>query len=338
MTQAIAEALKNKRPLALYMKIIRAIVGWYWLGTFGQIGTEALWKQKSKQSVKLIAWYLAHWAAKALGLGKQVFDCVGIDKYARWLEEDGTLDYIKNKGTDLNEAGLSDLNKELNLPRGPIATIPEQEGLIVTYTGHMGVYLGNGKVKEARGGAYGVVTTELKERGWTEWFVNPFIDYGGFNMLQRGSKDIYVFIWQSMLMIWNPQALPKHGTDQSFGGETETWTKAFQKAFRLPENGIVDNKVWQKMIDVIEADCGYKDDWEALKKSNADLQTTYTKAAAELATAKSTIKTQAEANQKLVNDLAAERAKPKVNVVSWKDSSIEDIIKELFARLTAKSE
>ena len=157
-------------------------------------------------------------------------------------------------------------------------------------------------------------------------------------MLQRGSKDIYVFIWQSMLMIWNPQALPKHGADQSFGGETETWTKAFQKAFRLPENGIVDNKVWQKMIDVIEADCGYKDDWEALKKSNADLQTTYTKAAAELATAKSTIKTQAEANQKLVNDLAAERAKPKVNVVSWKDSSIEDIIKELFARLTAKSE
>lgn len=43
--------------------------------------------------------------------------------------------------------------------------------------GHVGVYIGNGQVVEARGHAYGVVQTALKGRGWTKWGKCKFIEY-----------------------------------------------------------------------------------------------------------------------------------------------------------------
>lgn len=45
------------------------------------------------------------------------------------------------------------------------------------FPGHVGVYIGNGEVIEARGHAYGVVTTKLSSRGWTQWGKCPYIDY-----------------------------------------------------------------------------------------------------------------------------------------------------------------
>lgn len=41
----------------------------------------------------------------------------------------------------------------------------------------MGVYVGNGKVIEARGHKYGVVETNLAGRGWTKWGMLDWIDY-----------------------------------------------------------------------------------------------------------------------------------------------------------------
>lgn len=43
--------------------------------------------------------------------------------------------------------------------------------------GHVGVYIGNGKVVEARGHDYGVVETNLVDRGWTQWGKCPYIEY-----------------------------------------------------------------------------------------------------------------------------------------------------------------
>lgn len=41
----------------------------------------------------------------------------------------------------------------------------------------MGVYVGNGKVIEARGHKYGVVETNLGGRGWKQWGKLDWIDY-----------------------------------------------------------------------------------------------------------------------------------------------------------------
>ena len=54
--------------------------------------------------------------------------------------------------------------------KGKIATLPEEPGLLVFIAGtHVGVYIGNGRVVEARGYSHGVVETKLKERGWDSW-------------------------------------------------------------------------------------------------------------------------------------------------------------------------
>jgi hypothetical protein len=60
---------------------------------------------------------------------------------------------------------------------GPISTMPDIPGLAVWHEGHIGVYIGNGQVIEAMGTRYGVVKTELVDRGWTHWLKVPYINY-----------------------------------------------------------------------------------------------------------------------------------------------------------------
>lgn len=224
-----------------YMAKIRELTGWYWAGTYGQVGTETLWTQKSKQ-VGVADWYKAHPDAKAKGMGKKVADCCGVDKYARWVKADGSVPY--DASTDLNQEMLFDLCKNNNLPYGAISTMPEQEGLIVWKQGHMGIYLGGGKVKEARGGSDGIVTTNLKERGWTHWFTNPYLDYEEVGMyLEKGVKGEEVGIWQRYLKSkgydlgnFGPN---KDGIDNSFGGAMVTVQAKWEK----DNKRTVDSKV-----------------------------------------------------------------------------------------------
>ena len=65
--------------------------------------------------------------------------------------------------------------------KGSIATLPETKGLIVWKKGHVGVYIGNGKVIESHGTKYGVIKTSLtktvNDTKWTNWFKCPYIDY-----------------------------------------------------------------------------------------------------------------------------------------------------------------
>ena len=53
---------------------------------------------------------------------------------------------------------------EVAKEKGPIDTMPDIPGICVRYPGHMGIYIGNGEVIEARGTKYGVIKTKLKER------------------------------------------------------------------------------------------------------------------------------------------------------------------------------
>jgi uncharacterized protein YgiM (DUF1202 family) len=67
--------------------------------------------------------------------------------------------------------------KSKGLKWGKINTIPEVPGLAVRYDGHVGYYIGNGKVIEERGFNYGCVITELKGRKWDHWYEFPGIKY-----------------------------------------------------------------------------------------------------------------------------------------------------------------
>lgn len=55
--------------------------------------------------------------------------------------------------------------------------MPDIIGVLVFMDKHVGVYIGNGEVVEARNFDCGVQKTKLKDRKWTRWGYCPFIEY-----------------------------------------------------------------------------------------------------------------------------------------------------------------
>ena len=159
----------------VYMDNLDKTVGFgYWLGTYGQIATRKLWASKSAQYPD---WYdsKSHQDEYDRWLGKRVSDCIGLDKWCRWLQPDGNPKY--DLETDLNQEMLFALAKELGMEWGKIENVPNVPGLCVWKRGHIGFILRNGKVRESRGGDYGVIDRPLSDGPWTHYFYNPFIDY-----------------------------------------------------------------------------------------------------------------------------------------------------------------
>ena len=139
----------------------------YWYGTFGQTATEALYKSKKNQ-------YPGQYIPTDFPsqYGQRVHDCVGLIKGYLW--SDSTTSAPKyNAAQDVSANGM----RSKCTKKGSIDSIPEVPGVLVFFDGHVGVYIGDGYVIEARGHKYGVVKTKLKDRGWTSWGYCPYITY-----------------------------------------------------------------------------------------------------------------------------------------------------------------
>ena len=153
----------------------------YWYGTFGQNATESLYYQKKKQYPSL---YTANDFSNQFG--KKVHDCIGLIKGYIWC------DNANDKAPKYQSNGCPDVNEEMMYAaatkKGEISTMPDVEGVCVFMPGHVGVYIGNGKVVEARGHSYGVIKTDLKYRGWTKWCYCPYIEYDN----EKNEKKNYV--------------------------------------------------------------------------------------------------------------------------------------------------
>lgn len=145
----------------------------YVRGTFGQVLTEAIYKAKLKQLGyeavgKFEDFILKNW------LGKRTVDCVGLIKSYLWWQDDDDVEYTPS--SDKNADGMFDLARV----KGPIDTIPEVIGLGVYKKGHIGIYIGRGKVIESRGTLKGVIQSPLTgsgSAGWTNWMELPYITY-----------------------------------------------------------------------------------------------------------------------------------------------------------------
>ena len=107
-------------------------------------------------------------------LGKRTADCVGLIKGYGWYDtKSGKINIGTNEMQDVTADGMLVAAKE----KGLIDTMPEILGLAVWHEGHIGIYIGNGKVIEAMGTKYGVVKTQLKNGRWTHWLKVPYIKY-----------------------------------------------------------------------------------------------------------------------------------------------------------------
>lgn len=139
----------------------------YWYGCFGQISTAALYNSKKSQYPNEY-----QWSCPSNQLNVRVHDCIGLIKGYLW-SENATSTPKYNSAQDVSANGMLEKCKE----KGTISTIPELPGVLVFMSHHVGVYIGNGEVVEAKGHAWGVVKTKLKGRGWTNWGKCPWIEY-----------------------------------------------------------------------------------------------------------------------------------------------------------------
>ena len=145
----------------------------YWYGTYVQPCTQGLLNSRMKRfpthyTPSRMARYQDDIAKK-----KTCSDCAGLIKGYGWSDANGVVKYATNGVPDLNADGMFAAAKK----KGVISTMPEIPGLVVRSPGHLGVYIGNGEVVEARGFNYGIVITKLAGRKWTHWMEVPWINY-----------------------------------------------------------------------------------------------------------------------------------------------------------------
>ena len=141
----------------------------YWYGTSGQIASQELYDKKRQQ-------YPSYYKDSDFKsqFGKKVHDCMGLIEGYMWSPGPDAAAVVGSNGfPDYTANGMLSAATE----KGLITSIPEIPGLSVHKPGHVGVYIGNGRVIEARGHKYGVVETALNGRGWVSWAKIPGIKY-----------------------------------------------------------------------------------------------------------------------------------------------------------------
>ena len=162
--------MKTAKGLVEYAKAQLGLP--YWYGTFGNIGTEALYISKKKQYPKYYNWKGTQFDNFSSQYGKRVHDCVGLIKGYLWCDTP-TATPKYNSSQDVSANDMRSVCKE----KGDIGSMPDIPGVLVFMNGHVGVYIGGGYVIEARGHEYGVVKTALKSRPWKWWGKCPYITY-----------------------------------------------------------------------------------------------------------------------------------------------------------------
>ena len=233
----------------------------YWYGTFGQAASKSVYDQKKKQYPNYYSW-----AYTDNVKGQKVHDCVGLIKGYIWCDSitDTTPNY--NALQDLSANMMKDACKV----KGDISTMPEIPGILVFMNHHVGVYIGNGEVIEARGHAYGVVKTKLAGRGWTSWGKCPFITYEentaattkkeetatskGANTVSiellvlrkgenRGNEQI-----RTLQRLLKSMGYYKMDIDGSFGNGTKCAVEDFQAERGLDSDGVVGKNTWSELL------------------------------------------------------------------------------------------
>ena len=236
------------RQLAAYCVAAYKADWVYWYGTYGNPCTQSLYNSKKKQ-------YPSHYTGdrtsgymKDIANGRTCADCVGMIKAFFWSGGDISAKpkYASNHCPDVSANGMIKLCKQT----GPIASIPDEPGLVVWKDGHIGVYIGDGATIEMRGFSYDCVKRKVKEGPWVKWGRLPesMIQYTdepatepmplGWRDLRKGCEGEDVREMQSGLMKLG-YTLPKYGADGDFGSETLKAVKAFQADQGLAVDGVM---------------------------------------------------------------------------------------------------
>lgn len=228
----------------------------YWMGTFGNTASEALYKANK---ARLPQYYTA--LDFPSQYGQRVHDCVGLIKGYRWSDSPTSTPRY-NASQDVAVSGLLGQCSQ----KGPISTMPVQPGVCVFMDGHVGVYVGNGWVIEARGHAYGVVKTRLKDRPWKKWGKPDWLTYDTtvgvtspaasttkevktvtvtMKRLSKGSTGTAV---RRLEVLLKDLGYYTGSLDTTFGPLLDKAVRKYQKDNGLEDDGIVGALTWGKLL------------------------------------------------------------------------------------------
>lgn len=264
--------MKTAEGLARFAEKCAAVNTPYIYATYGAILTERKLAEVKKlyperMSDKRYQYARTHY------VGKQTEDCYGLVKRYRWTGGDEENPAITDppKYDSRTDVNADTAYQKANV-KGTIRTIPEVRGLIVWKKGHVGVYLGNGLVAEARGFDFGTVISKLSDRPFTHWFQDIWINYdqpepqpqptpGGeydvkVKTLKRNADgsamvDPNVLVFQSMmntLKITDDEG-KSLVCDSHYGKRSEQACKRFQSKKGLAVDGKCGPKTWDRIAN-----------------------------------------------------------------------------------------
>ena len=198
-------------------------------------------------------------------IGHKVADCSGLFSWAfkqlggYMYHGSNTMwnKYCTAKGEMRN--GKRTDGKQL-LPGTAVFTYNKEDGK----RGHVGLYIGDGWVIEAKGTQAGVVKTKVTASKWVEWGELKGVDYSGTApapepdpepakrpTIRKGNRNAYVKEMQTMLDRLG-YSLGICGADGDFGTVTEKAVKEFQRDHGLSQDGICGPKTWAALQEAMD--------------------------------------------------------------------------------------
>ncbi len=222
--------------------------GWgYVFGGQGQLYTRELAEQwaRAKRSGRDYNYFVVRCSR---WFGRIVVDCSGL-----------VIEAFRSRIPNYGDKTANTLYSR-SVQKGTLSSIPEIPGLCVWRSGHIGIYIGNGKVIESGGTDVGVVLSKLTapatNKKWTNWGKMADVDYSNTNTpaepnppegwLGRNLKITAPYmrgddVAQAQMALKN-QGYDPRTIDGIYGPYTERAVKQFQKAKNLVVDGIVGEK------------------------------------------------------------------------------------------------
>ena len=182
--------------------------------------------------------------------GRLAFDCAQLSRYS-----------AKAGGIELPSGSNSQWTKVNWGKRGEIAGMPMDVVCFVYHEkagkmSHVGVYLGDGMVADARGHAYGVKHQPVTDYPWTHYAIpaeiaqearldtdsHPVYGETARKTLRKGSKGADVVYLQQLLNAAG--CTPQIEADGIFGSATQAAVMAYQVGHGLSVDGVVGPMTW----------------------------------------------------------------------------------------------
>lgn len=191
----------------------------------------ATWTQEKQNAAtrSMTVRYGSRW------IGRRVADCSGLFAWA-FRELGGSIYHGSNTIWNKYCSAQGRLTADTLLRPGTAVFLVKNGN-----RHHIGLFVGNDTVIEAKGTQAGVVTSRLSH--WDEWGELKDVQYDGqaaesfAPVLRKGSQGEEVRALQERLLKLGYN-LPRFGADGKFGSETEQAVKAFQARTGLSADGI----------------------------------------------------------------------------------------------------